>query len=173
MSVIDSVLSNATVTGTGSHVFRAGSAPEAVLVWNIAGPFTGSADITFSLFQVDPADETTPIGETVFGVPINGPGVGTIKIGLTDSPTVVAHWTINGTSIAGVTASIFWQDLPSNQTVSLVASDDATVSTVTRNNTVALAVESRPLESLLNSILAEIRILRRHVETITGEDDPL
>lgn len=172
-NVIEAVLSNATVTSAGTHTYRAGSAPEVVLVYNVSGPFTSGTSIFFQMEQVDPADETSPIGDASISEVISLPAVGTITLKLISSTTVKVRWNLIGTSLPGVTASVFKQEVPSQQVVNLANDLGLPYSSVLRNNTVALSVESRPLEGLLSRILDELVVIRRQLATITDEDDPL
>jgi hypothetical protein len=173
MSDAEIVLNNQTITSDGSFIFRAGSFSEVGLVYNIAGPVTSGSSITFSLSEVDPADENTLIGEAISSVTINEPVAQVIILNLNKSPTVKVHWALSGTSVAGVTASIFRKKFPETLNVKISDGSGAKLSSAEINNTNSLSVESRQLTMLMSQMLSELTLIRRQLESITGEKDPL
>lgn len=120
MSVIDSVLNNATVTTSGSYIFRAGSSAETTLVYNITGAVSGS--ITFTIAEVDPSDENTVIGVTKTSAAITSSGAGLLTMPLFNSTTVKVSWTVSvSASIAGTNVSIFQKNYPGLSSVTFGA----------------------------------------------------
>lgn len=124
MSDVSSILNTATVTTSGSFIFRAGNAAESTLVYNVGGPVTGS--ITLTVAEVDPADEITVIGVSKTTAPITGPDSGVVTISLFNSTTVRVSWTVSvGATVNGVTLSIFRKAYPGLAAVTFGASGGA------------------------------------------------
>jgi hypothetical protein len=139
MKTIEAVLVDSTVTVNGSYIFRSGPGAEVTLVWNVTGAVTGTTPIiTFSLEEVDPADELTPLDVSVSSGAIRTAGAGTVSVSTTNSPVVRVSWVLGGTtpSFAGVYATVFRKDSLSS-THALVttgyAPDPASVVTTARD----------------------------------------
>lgn len=145
MSSVDAVLSNATLTADGSFVFRAGESAEASLVYNIAGPVTGS--VTFTVAEVDPADELTVVGQSKTTAAITAAGTGIITISLFNSTTVRVSWDVSvGGSIGATTASIFRKNYPGLAAVTFGASGGA----ATLDRSVSLSYDQNDLAIVAN-----------------------
>lgn len=173
MSHVEAVLSSATVTASGSFIFRPGDAPEVDLIYNIAGPFAAGSSLSFEMWEVDPADESTPLSDAVFTGTIDTARVGTLSLRLTASPTVKVVWSLTGTSVVGVTATVAKKEFPRSLLVKVADENAAPYTSALKNNTRAIAVESRELQMLLSQILTELSALRRQMVAITDEEDPL
>lgn len=145
MSSVDAVLSNATVTTAGAFVFRAGEAAEASVIYNIAGPVTGS--ITFTVSEVDPANELTVVGQNKVTAPITTTGSGIITISLFNSTTVRVSWTVSaGASIGAATVSVFRKNYPGLAAVTFGASGGS----ATIERTVSLSYD-QSIAALVNN----------------------
>lgn len=121
MSAVDSILNNQTITTSGSYIFRAGDSAEASLVYNIAGPLTGS--IVFTIAEVDPSDENTVIGGTKVTPTITTAGSAVVTLSLFNTTTVKVSWTVSvGATINGVTAAVFEKAYPGLAAVTFGAS---------------------------------------------------
>jgi hypothetical protein len=131
MSVIVSILSNQTITSSGSAIFENDHAQEMVLFWNIQGPITGTLPtIQFSLQEIDPNDRVSPIGQLVASSTINTTGTGQITLSLGMSSLISIIWTVGGTSpsFGGVYAAGISRDIgniigvvqPANNTQAII-----------------------------------------------------
>lgn len=145
MSAVDAILSNKTVTTAGAYVFRAGASAEATVIYNIAGPVTGS--ITFTVSEVDPADELTIVGTSKVTAPITTTGSGVITVSLFNSTTIRVSWTVSGgASIGGTTVSAFYKNYPGLAAVTFGASGGA----ATLDRTVSLSYDASVLSPVAN-----------------------
>lgn len=145
MSAVDSVLNNVTVTTSGSYVFRAGDAAEASLTYVIAGPVTGS--ITWTIAEVDPADEITVIGSSKTTAPITTASSEVVTLSLFNSTTVRVSWTVSvGATINGVTATVFRKAYPGLASVTFGASGGA----ATIGRTISLSYD-QSIASVINN----------------------
>ena len=173
MSDAEIVLNNQNITSDSSFIFRAGSFSEVGLVYNIAGPVAAGSSITFTLSEVDPADEDTVIGLTSSTLLIDNVTAGVVTLNISKSPTVKIHWALSGTSVAGVTASVFRKTFPENIDVHISDGDGLKLSSANINNSNSLSVESRELVMLMHHMVYELKLIRRQLELITDEKDPL
>jgi hypothetical protein len=124
MSSVDSVLNNQTITTSGSYIFRAGDSAETSLVYNITGPITGN--ITFTIAEVDPSDESTVVGGSKTTAPITTTGSSVVTLSLFNTTTVKVSWTVSvGATINGVTAAVFEKAYPGLAAVTFGASGGA------------------------------------------------
>lgn len=140
MTAIDAVFSNTTLTADGAFVFRAGESAEASFVYNIAGPVTGS--VTFTVAEVDPANELTVVGQSKTTAPITGAGSGIVTISLYSSTTVRVSWDVSvGGSIGAATGSVFRKNYPGLAAVTFGASGGA----ATIDRTVSLSYDQNDL----------------------------
>ena len=145
MSDVESVLSNATVTTAGSFVFRAAGFAEASVVYNIAGPVSGS--ITFTVAEVDPANESTVIGISKTTSAISAAGAGVITISLFNTTTVRVSWAVSvGASIQGTTVSIFRKAYPGLAAVTFGGAGGA----ATIDRTIALSYDQNDSATVAN-----------------------
>lgn len=116
-------LDNRTLTTSGQVPLDHEDGQQTVLFWNIAGPITGTLPtIQFTLQEVDPSDNTTPIGVSISSSVWTTTGVGQIMIPITLSPSVLVKWTVGGTlpSFGGVSLAVSTRNtsLAGTQTVS-------------------------------------------------------
>jgi len=105
MPNIETLQNNATITASGSAVFRADPSQDVTLFWRIAGPVTGTAPtIAFTLTEVDPSDETTQAGNARSTQAITAASSGFIALRGISSPVIKVSWAVTGTtpSFAGV-----------------------------------------------------------------------
>jgi hypothetical protein len=99
MSEIQYVLSDATVTESGSAIFAALEGRYVVLVVNVKGTPSGtSPTLTFSVSEIDPGDRSTVVGATITGTVITATGTQILKIPVTLTGCVLVTWTIGGSS---------------------------------------------------------------------------
>jgi len=104
------VLSNEVVTASGSATFDGFGAKELNLLINVSGSVTGTTPtLTFSIQEVDPGDQVTPLGNSKTGTAITATGTQIVSLPIMYSGTVVVTWTIGGTgspTFNGVYASL-------------------------------------------------------------------
>ena len=98
---------------------------------------------------------------------------GVVTLNISKSPTVKIHWALSGTSVAGVTASVFRKTFPENIDVHISDGDGLKLSSANINNSNSLSVESRELVMLMHHMVYELKLIRRQLELITDEKDPL
>lgn len=124
MSAVDSILNNTTLTTDGYYIFRAGSSAECSVIYNIIGTVTGN--VTFTIAEVDPADESTIIGSTKTTSLITAAGSDVITISLFNSTTVKVSWDVSvGGSIGGTTLTVFKKDYPGLASITFGAAGGA------------------------------------------------
>jgi hypothetical protein len=103
------VLSNATVTATGSAMVAMDFGhKELSLIVNITAVPTGTLpSITFSIQEVDPGNETTTIAPAKSGAAITGVSTQIITLPVMYGGSVLVSWTVTGTtpSFTGVFAT--------------------------------------------------------------------
>ena len=103
------VLSNATVTTTGSAVFDGFGAKELNLIINNTIAPTGTTPtITFMIQEVDPGNQTTTLGNTIVGTAISTATTQIVSLPMMYTGTVLVTWTVTGTtpSFTGLYASL-------------------------------------------------------------------
>jgi hypothetical protein len=104
------VLSNQTVTASGSAVFDGFGAKELNLLINVSGSVTGTTPtLTFSIQEVDPGDQTTALGNSKTGSAITATGTQIVSLPIMYGGTVKVTWTIGGSgspTFNGVYASL-------------------------------------------------------------------
>lgn len=119
------VLTNATVTSSGSAVLTGYGFQQISLVVNVKASPTGTTPtITFTIQEVDPGDKTTTFGNSASTQAINAIGVFSAIINTTTSGSVKVSWTVTGASASftQLYATVVAKSTPSSQTVSVVAS---------------------------------------------------
>jgi hypothetical protein len=100
------VHANATVTAGGAQVYTDFGTRLLVLVINITQAPTGIAPtLQYELQEVDPGDETTPVGSSVMSVAFSGVGQQIIELPLTLTGSVKVSWAVTG-SFTGVYATL-------------------------------------------------------------------
>ena len=94
------VQNNATVTASGSTIVSGFGVRDIILVVNIkAAPTGGSPSITYSMQEIDPGDNATPVGSMVTGEAITtGPTTQILQLPLTLTGVVEVSWTVTGAS---------------------------------------------------------------------------
>jgi hypothetical protein len=92
------VLSNATVTASGSATFDGFGAKELNLLINVSGSVTGTTPtLTFTVQEIDPGDQVTPLGNSATGIAITATGTQIVSLPMMYGGTVLVSWTIGGT----------------------------------------------------------------------------
>jgi len=90
---------NSTITTSGISNLRGLGVPMVNLFINIKNAPTGTnPTITFSMYEIDPGDQATPIGTSVTGATISGIGTQILSLPLTTSGMAQVSWTISGAS---------------------------------------------------------------------------
>lgn len=103
------VLSNATVTTSGSAIFDGFGAKELNLIINNTNAPTGTTPtITFSIQEVDPGNLTTLLGNSTTGTAISTATTQIVSLPIMYTGTVQVTWTVTGTtpSFTGLYASL-------------------------------------------------------------------
>ena len=103
------VLSNATVTTSGSAVFDGFGAKELNLIINNTNAPTGTTPtITFEIQEVDPGNQTTTLGNSSTGTAILTATTQIVSLPMMYSGTVLVSWTVTGgtPSFTGLYASL-------------------------------------------------------------------
>jgi hypothetical protein len=103
------VLSNATVTTSGSAIFDGFGAKElSLIINNTIAPTGTTPTITFSIQEVDPGNLTTLLGNSVSGTAISTATTQIVSLPMMYTGTVQVTWTITGTtpSFTGLYASL-------------------------------------------------------------------
>jgi hypothetical protein len=107
MSTAASIFNNATVTISGSTLLRIDQDQQISLFWNIRGPVLGTLPtIQFTVQEVDPSDEITPIGSSATSPIISSNGVGHITVSLLNSNKILISWTIGGAASSFANTSV-------------------------------------------------------------------
>jgi len=110
MSRPEIILDNSVISTNGSYIFRASSAQEVILIYNITGPVSTSSGVTlqFAVSEVDPLDESTKIGLVKSSQLITTASYGTVANTLLNSMTMLVEWTVTGPAyFSGSNISIF------------------------------------------------------------------
>jgi hypothetical protein len=104
------ILSNQTITATGSSMVAIDFGHKEIsLIVNVTGPVTGTTpSITFTLQEIDPGNETTPINVSKTGAALTGVNTQIVTLPVTYGGSVLVTWTVTGTtpSFGGVYASL-------------------------------------------------------------------
>ena len=121
MSNTFSVLSNATINGSGSQLITNSfyGTQEIAIIVNV-GTVTGAGSIAFTIQELDPGDGVTVFGNSATTTTItsgNAPGVFTATMNITTSPMIKVTWTVTGTFSAAIYATVVSKSTPSTQTV--------------------------------------------------------
>jgi hypothetical protein len=91
------VHNNAAVTTSGSEVYTGFGVRDLILVVNITAAPTGtSPSIVYTLQEVDPGDEVTPVGSSITGVALTGVGTQVLNLPLTVTGAIQVSWEITG-----------------------------------------------------------------------------
>lgn len=103
------VLSNATVTTSGSAIFDGfGSKEINLIINNTIAPTGTTPTITFSIQEVDPGDLTTVLGNSKTGTALSTATTQIVSLPIMYTGTVKVTWTVTGTtpSFTGLYASL-------------------------------------------------------------------
>jgi hypothetical protein len=94
---LERIFDSAPITTNGSYTFRGVFPREVIVLINIKAPPTGTAPtLTFSIQDVDPMDESTPIGGAVSTAPLDSVGLTMLQLTRSCSTTVQVSWLIGG-----------------------------------------------------------------------------
>jgi len=104
------VLSNQTITASGSSMVAMDFGHKEIsLIINVTGPIMGtSPTLTFTLQEIDPGNESTPINDSKSGSQIISVETQVLTLPVTYGGSVLVSWTVSGTtpSFGGVFASL-------------------------------------------------------------------
>ncbi len=103
------VHNNATVTASGSSIYTGFGVRNIILVVNLTQAPTGIAPtITYLMQEIDPGNETTPVGLATTGATLTGAGTQILTLPLTLTGVVEVSWVVTGAgaSFTGVYATV-------------------------------------------------------------------
>lgn len=97
MATLNSIIFQQTITANGNGIHRDEAVSQVVLFWSITGAITGtSPTIQFTMQEVNPLDEVTPIGQQITSQTINSVSAGNMSLDLVNSPVILISWTVGG-----------------------------------------------------------------------------
>src|SRR5271166_2722298 len=102
-------LQNQDLSSTSSFIFSSDYGHDTILFWNVQGPVTGTLPtLTFTLQEVDPSDQVTPIGQVATSPTINSTGVGHVVLTRGISCYILVTYTLGGSTpfFGNVSASL-------------------------------------------------------------------
>jgi hypothetical protein len=108
-SDLQTVHSDVTVTASGGVAYAGFGVRNLILVVNVTEVPTGSSPtITYSMQEIDPGNETTPVGSSVTGEVLTGIGTQILQLPLTLTGVVQVSWEVTGAgaSFTGVYATL-------------------------------------------------------------------
>jgi hypothetical protein len=166
------VLSNSTVTASGSQTYSTGSgAADIALIVNIKAAPTGtSPTLTFTVAEVDPGDLSTAFvgAQTVSGAALNSATTQVLTLASLRSNSIKVSWAVGGSAgpsftqvfatltAYGTTVNGTVTDSTAGATTLSSACSDANINACGANSTVSLALngQSGVSVSFVNSTLA-------------------